>query len=72
MIGWAEWDYLNRQMMMFEVPAGANEFQKKQIEYVPLMKSRIAPFLGSAKTASCKFFLIFFQAWFQWTNLSHV
>ena len=46
MIGWAEWDYLNRQMMMFEVPAGANEFQKKQIEYVPLMKSRLAPFLG--------------------------
>ena len=46
MIGWAEWDYLNCQMMMFEVPAGANEFQKKQIEYVPLMKSRLAPFLG--------------------------
>jgi len=56
MIGWAEWDYLNRQMMMFEVPAGANEFQKQRIEYVPLMKSRIAPFLGSAKTDSCKFF----------------
>ena len=46
MIGWAEWDYLNTSMWVFEIRRGTTEEEKMELQYVELGKSRLASFVG--------------------------
>jgi hypothetical protein len=52
MIAWAEWNYLNANMWIFELPSGVTWRQRKKLQFVPLNKSRLASFLGALNVAA--------------------
>ena len=48
MIAWAEWDYLNAAMWVYEIPTNSTveDGMESEIEYVELSESRLQSFLG--------------------------